>query len=1009
MIPTAATAAPASPASQSKLLRLAPAALALVVLAVCLGMTWQSWRSAQRDATLAWQSEFNFRARETVNALARRMSSYVLVLRGAQGLFASSTQVTRDEFSAFVQSQQLHLHVPGFFAIGFMEAVHPGQERVHVARMQAAGYPEYAIVGVPGVAGAVPLAEAALAAPVTMIEPFDWPNRRAFGADGYSEPVRRLVLEQARNSGQPAMSGKLMLLQDRAQRASAGFLIALPVYRNGMPTGSVGARRAAIAGWVFAPLRMADLIAGLQLEHGDELDLEIYDGLDVSAQSRWSAGGARAQPSAVLMRSRHQLGVAGRSWTLVIGARQQFADRLDSGKAQVIGASGLAASVILSLLIFMLARSNAVSATLLRKARLLTGELEGGQKRLLTLADSAQRAQAMLRSILDSTNDAILVDDGNGRVLLSNQRFRQLWSVPEQIDLHGDERELIAQLLGQLLHPAPFQHSRKLPFNEHGEQRSLLRLIDGRFVEQITRPIRLGAEFARLCLFRDVTERKQTEQRERSHRHVLELLARGAPLHGILDSVVLGVEATNPGLLASIMLLDASGHHLHDSAAPSLPDFFRQAIDGVALGAHAISCASTVTVGARVIVEDIASHPDWQAMGELTRRAQLGACWSQPVRGASGRLLGSFSIYQRAAAYPSPANVVLMEQAAQLTGIAVEQAQAGAALRAGEERFRSLYNHAPVALWEQDWSLVREACNMLLEQGVGELGAYLRARPDEALRLASLVRMLDLNAAALAHVGAVGKNLTALSLAQNFGALGEPGFIDALVALFDGALFFSCESSFLRLDGQRRHHQLTLLVMPGHAHKLDYLIVSTLDITERKRVDAELLMLATTDFLTGLSNRRAFMQRLDDELARLQRHVGECASVLMLDIDHFKNVNDEFGHAGGDAVLRHMTDLMRRGQRKIDTLGRVGGEEFAVLLPGANVEAAMAYAERLREDVAASILSFEGRQIGITVSIGIAGIYMGDASADAALNRADKALYLAKQAGRNQVCQAPAV
>ncbi|HZV64128.1 MAG TPA: GGDEF domain-containing protein, partial [Telluria sp.] len=173
----------------------------------------------------------------------------------------------------------------------------------------------------------------------------------------------------------------------------------------------------------------------------------------------------------------------------------------------------------------------------------------------------------------------------------------------------------------------------------------------------------------------------------------------------------------------------------------------------------------------------------------------------------------------------------------------------------------------------------------------------------------------------------------------------------------------------------------------------------------RKRMDAELLLLATTDFLTGLPNRREFMARLDDELARLQRSVDESAAVLMLDIDHFKTVNDEFGHATGDAVLRHMAGLMRAGQRKIDTLGRVGGEEFAVLLPGASLEAAAAYAERLRQSVAETPLVNEGREIAITVSIGIASIRPQDASADAALIRADRALYNAKDAGRNRVGQ----
>jgi len=125
--------------------------------------------------------------------------------------------------------------------------------------------------------------------------------------------------------------------------------------------------------------------------------------------------------------------------------------------------------------------------------------------------------------------------------------------------------------------------------------------------------------------------------------------------------------------------------------------------------------------------------------------------------------------------------------------------------------------------------------------------------------------------------------------------------------------------------------------------------------------------------------------------------------VLMFDIDHFKKVNDVHGHAVGDAVLRHMGEVLRGSQRKIDTPGRLGGEEFALLLPGADLDAAAAYAERLRQRVAESPHQSEAGSLAVTVSIGIAALYPQDLAADAALKRADRALYWAKAAGRNRV------
>jgi diguanylate cyclase (GGDEF)-like protein len=169
-------------------------------------------------------------------------------------------------------------------------------------------------------------------------------------------------------------------------------------------------------------------------------------------------------------------------------------------------------------------------------------------------------------------------------------------------------------------------------------------------------------------------------------------------------------------------------------------------------------------------------------------------------------------------------------------------------------------------------------------------------------------------------------------------------------------------------------------------------------------MDDELRVLATTDFLTGLPNRREFMGRLAEEEGRLQRDISARAAVLLLDIDHFKRINDEYGHAAGDAVLRQLANLMREGQRKIDVLGRIGGEEFAVLLPGTALGAAAVFAERLRARVEQAPMQLDdGVTLHITVSIGIASLGGKIGGGDPALIRADQALYCAKRGGRNRV------
>ncbi|EYC51652.1 histidine kinase [Hylemonella gracilis str. Niagara R] len=188
-----------------------------------------------------------------------------------------------------------------------------------------------------------------------------------------------------------------------------------------------------------------------------------------------------------------------------------------------------------------------------------------------------------------------------------------------------------------------------------------------------------------------------------------------------------------------------------------------------------------------------------------------------------------------------------------------------------------------------------------------------------------------------------------------------------------------------------------------HRTSSGYLVGSRIDITQRKQLEAELREQASTDALTGLANRRHFMLNLESELERVRRRATQRACVLMLDLDHFKRVNDQYGHAAGDSLLRHFADLLRDELRGTDTAGRLGGEEFAVILPGSGMEEARNWAQRLCDAVAARPLAWGARQIHATVSVGIAVLSPDDGAADAALSRADAALYRAKEAGRNRV------
>ncbi|MCP1626197.1 sensor domain-containing diguanylate cyclase [Pseudomonas nitroreducens] len=175
------------------------------------------------------------------------------------------------------------------------------------------------------------------------------------------------------------------------------------------------------------------------------------------------------------------------------------------------------------------------------------------------------------------------------------------------------------------------------------------------------------------------------------------------------------------------------------------------------------------------------------------------------------------------------------------------------------------------------------------------------------------------------------------------------------------------------------------------------------DITERKRIEAELQLLATTDYLTQLPNRGHFMHLIEAELGRVQRNMEHSAAILMCDIDHFKAINDRWGHAVGDEALRHFAGILGRAIRRVDFAGRMGGEEFAVVLGDADLGSAEVFAQRLQQQLADQPLMQGGQRIPLTISIGVAILEAADNSAEAALSRSDSALYRAKQNGRNRV------
>ncbi|MGM0482229.1 MAG: diguanylate cyclase [Pseudomonadota bacterium] len=179
-----------------------------------------------------------------------------------------------------------------------------------------------------------------------------------------------------------------------------------------------------------------------------------------------------------------------------------------------------------------------------------------------------------------------------------------------------------------------------------------------------------------------------------------------------------------------------------------------------------------------------------------------------------------------------------------------------------------------------------------------------------------------------------------------------------------------------------------------------------IDITQQKLLEQELKRRSSTDAMTGIYNRGHFIDAVEKEISRSERN-GTTLALLMVDIDFFKKVNDTYGHPEGDKVIKKLAELMMLNLRDSDYCGRIGGEEFAVLLPETDVESAQQIAERLRQTVSKTRFNLESLTFSVTITIGVATLLGGDSWASL-FKRADQALYKGKEQGRDQVSVASA-
>ena len=330
-----------------------------LVLVLSLLITWLAWYSAAASVNVAQNAYFDFRVREATTRIVQRMQAYQQVLLGVQGLYEASVSVERHEFKTYVDALDLQANYPGIQGVGFSLIVPATQREKHVAAVRKQGFPGYSIL---------PEGQRELYTSIIYLEPFVSRNLRAFGYDMYSESVRRAAMIDARDNGRMAMSGKVRLVQESGGQEQSGFLLYLPVYRNGLPKSTLAERRANIIGWTYSPFRMNDLMGGIHGEHASDLDIEIYDTKNATADTlMYDSDGIRTAgltSSRSSLRTSAVIEIAGHRWTIFIRALEGIHSRIETNRPVLIASAGIVISLLLAWLTWslVLGRERAISA-----------------------------------------------------------------------------------------------------------------------------------------------------------------------------------------------------------------------------------------------------------------------------------------------------------------------------------------------------------------------------------------------------------------------------------------------------------------------------------------------------------------------------------------------------------------------------------------------------------------------------------------------------------------------
>ncbi|MEI7812837.1 MAG: PAS domain S-box protein [Ignavibacteria bacterium] len=312
----------------------------LLTLTVCL--------ISKADTEKNAKTEFAFACNELGNKISARLHSHAQLLQSGAAFFEHSDTITRDEWRNYYVSQKIEKNMPGIQGIGYSVIIPPDQLALHEKKIQSEGYPQYSVR---------PAGKRGIYTSIIYLEPFSGRNLRAFGYDMFSEPVRRKVMETARDSNIADISGKITLIQETNEDIQAGTLMFVPVYKKGMPVGTVEERRHAIKGWVYSPYRMDDMMAGIlggyETIKEKHIHLKIFDDSSYRQNSLLYDSKKvinKDITSSLLFSLQTSISFNNHQWYLLFMQHSSRVSGLDYSKIWYIAAGG----TIISLLLFVL-------------------------------------------------------------------------------------------------------------------------------------------------------------------------------------------------------------------------------------------------------------------------------------------------------------------------------------------------------------------------------------------------------------------------------------------------------------------------------------------------------------------------------------------------------------------------------------------------------------------------------------------------------------------------------